>query len=179
MKQSLYSAYEEKITEAEEKIYAKREEERDALREQLAESDMDVSKEMMEEMEQLISELGEEQMEQLEEAMDLVESLEVIDPHMSKEDLEELKRKHRASEEKALLKADMDYLKGMVKLQQKSAGIIGGMSGSGFTAAASAGAVPGYDPGLSIFSGGTVSMESAAQIAGVDAGFSGGFDVSI
>ena len=49
--------------------------------------------------------------------------MEMIDPHMTKEDLEELKRKHRASEQKAMMKADMDYLKGMIKLQNEGKGI--------------------------------------------------------
>ena len=47
----------------------------------------------------------------------MLEDMEIINPHMSKEDLEDLKRKHRASEEKAMVKADMDYLKGMIKHQ--------------------------------------------------------------
>ncbi len=47
--------------------------------------------------------------------MEMLESMEIVDPHMSKEDLEDLKRKHRASEDKAIMKANMDYLKDMIK----------------------------------------------------------------
>ena len=64
--------------------------------------------------------------------MEMLENMEMIDPHMTKEDLDELKRKHRASEQKAMMKADMDYLKGMIKLN--SAGK--GMSSVSFPSAA-------------------------------------------
>ena len=56
-------------------------------------------------------ELGEEALEELEEVMEQFENLEVIDPHMSKAEFEELRTKHRASEDRAIIKADMDYLK--------------------------------------------------------------------
>ncbi|MCR4897278.1 MAG: hypothetical protein K5891_10935 [Lachnospiraceae bacterium] len=174
MRQSLFSAYEEKLTEAEDDIFAKREEEREAIEEKLSESGIDLSEDLTEELDRLLSELGEEQIAQLEEAMDLVESLEIIDPHMSKEDLEELKRKHRASEEKALMKADMDYLKGMVKLLQKQVGAVPGMSGGSTSAPGmDAGSmIPSFDPGFSEFSGGF----QMAPEGGIP---SGGFDISI
>ncbi|MCR4650168.1 MAG: hypothetical protein K5662_00290 [Lachnospiraceae bacterium] len=63
-----------------------------------------------------------EELRELEEAMEALEAMEVIDPHMSEEELEELKRHHRASEQKAMMKADMDYLKGMMKFMQDSGG---------------------------------------------------------
>jgi len=58
---------------------------------------------------------SEEELKELEEAMEMLETMEVVNPHMSKEDLEELKRKHRASEDKAIMKANMEYLKDMIK----------------------------------------------------------------
>ena len=46
--------------------------------------------------------------------------METVDPHMNEEDFEKLKRKHRDSEDKQMVKANMDYIKGMVKhLQEK------------------------------------------------------------
>ena len=64
---------------------------------------------------QELAEFGEEMFQQLEQAMELLEGMEFINPHMDEEDLEELKRKHRNQEEKAMVKADMDYLKEMIK----------------------------------------------------------------
>ena len=61
--------------------------------------------------------------------------MEVVDPHMSKEDFEDLKRKHRASENKAIVKANMEYLKDMIKHELGKAGRIPGMGG-GQTASA-------------------------------------------
>ncbi|MCR5397123.1 MAG: hypothetical protein K6E64_06585 [Lachnospiraceae bacterium] len=63
-----------------------------------------------------MSSLASEELERLDEAMEMLENLEVINPHMSKEDLKKLKIKHRNSEEKDLVKADMDYLKNMINL---------------------------------------------------------------
>ena len=46
-------------------------------------------------------------------SQEMLENMEIVDPHMSEEELEELKRKHRAAENKAIVKAEMDYLKGL------------------------------------------------------------------
>ena len=51
----------------------------------------------------------------LEDEMQLMESMEIIDPHMSEADFNKMKAKHRADEQKAIMKADMDYLKAIVK----------------------------------------------------------------
>jgi hypothetical protein len=47
---------------------------------------------------------------------------------MSREDFEELKRKHRAAECRAMVKADMDYLKGLLKHMQEKSGAVQGLS---------------------------------------------------
>lgn len=94
-------------------------EQREALSEELSESieeNGEISEEMMSELNAMISEFGEEELKQLEEKMEMLENIEVIDPHMSEEDFKKLKIKHRTSEEKSLVKADMEYLKGMLKL---------------------------------------------------------------
>ena len=69
--------------------------------------------------------------------MELMETMEVVDPHMSKADLEDLKRKHRASEDKAIMKANMEYLKDMIKHElTKNASMSGMGGGSGISSAA-------------------------------------------
>ena len=78
------------------------------------------SDELVSELNSMISEIGEEELKELEESMEFLESMEVIDPHMSKEDLSDLKRKHRSDEQKAMLKADMDYLKDLIKHRTES-----------------------------------------------------------
>ncbi len=70
---------------------------------------------MSKELSELISQFGEEEMQQLEESMQMLDLLEVIDPHMSEEELAKLKQKHRSAEERDLVKADMDYLKSMIR----------------------------------------------------------------
>lgn len=94
-----------KIEKAEDKIFEERE--------QMIEN-------MSDDMAQMISEYGEEELKQLEEAMEMYELMEVVDPNMSKEDFKKLKMKHRNAEEKAIVKADMEYLKGIIKLAQES-----------------------------------------------------------
>ena len=88
-----------------------REQEQQAMQEDLMESVEAMSKELSE----LISQFGEEEMQQLEESMQMLDLLEVIDPHMSEEELAKLRAKHRSAEERDLVKADMDYLKSMIR----------------------------------------------------------------
>ncbi len=99
MENALIAAREEEISKREDAIF-------DERQEKISEAA---------ELNEMLSEFGEEELRELEEAMEMLESMEIVDPHMSEEELEELKRKHRASEQKALVKADMDYLKGMIE----------------------------------------------------------------
>ena len=71
----------------------------------------------MDEFSREMSDLSAEALEKLDETMEMLDALEVVDPHMSEEDLEKLKRKHRSSEEKDIVKADMAYLRDMIKLE--------------------------------------------------------------
>lgn len=71
--------------------------------------------EMVADLNSMIAEFGEEELKKLEEEMEQLEELEVVSPHMSDADLKKLKTKHRNAENKALIKADMDYLKGIIK----------------------------------------------------------------
>lgn len=106
---------EEKIYKAEDEIFERREDMLDEIQESFEESGIEISDDMMAELNAMVSEMGEDMLEELEEAMQMLEEMEIIDPHMSEEDLEELKRKHRNQEAKAMMKADMDYLKAMIK----------------------------------------------------------------
>ena len=111
-------------------------------------------------MNELVSRLGEKELEKLEETMEAFEEMEVVDPHMTKEEFEELKKKHRNSENKAIVKAEMDYLKDTIKHQQmKGAGLTG-------TPGSSAAGVPA----VSLPGGGT---------GGFAGGMTAGFDVSV
>lgn len=83
------------------------------------ELDEEMTEELSEEVSKMIEEFGQEEMELLEETMEMLEQLEAVNPHMSDEQLEDLKRKHRASEDKALTKANMEYLKGVMKQLEK------------------------------------------------------------
>lgn len=113
------------IERAEDEIREQQEEYADGIRaefEELAEEyelDDEMTEELSEEMSQMIEEFGQEEMELLEETMEMLEQMEAVNPHMSDEQLENLKRKHRASEDKALTKANMDYLKGVIKQLEK------------------------------------------------------------
>ena len=133
----LASAEEEKITEKEDAIFDAREEMLDAALQQMQEGEASFSEEELKELNEMISEFGEEELKELEEAMELMETMEVVDPHMSKADLEDLKRKHRASEDKAIMKANMEYLKDMIKHELAKNASMPGMGGGGISSAAS------------------------------------------
>lgn len=108
---------EEEVVEKEDEIF----EERQAMIEEaVSRADQNPEKysgEMLAELNASIAEFGEEELKELEETMEMLEEQEILNPHMSPEKLEELKRKHRASEQKAMVKADMDYLKNLIKHQ--------------------------------------------------------------
>ena len=126
---AITQAEEEKITEKEDEIFDEREVMLEEALAQIEESGAAVSDEMMADLNKMISEFGEEELKELEEAMEMLENMEVVDPHMSKEDFEDLKRKHRASENKAIAKANMEYLKNMIKHELGKAGRTPGMGG--------------------------------------------------
>lgn len=129
VKNALIMAKEEQVTKKEDTIFDERKEMLRDAREQFSESQ--ISEDMISDLNEMISEFGEEELMQLEEAMEMLENMEVIDPHMSEEDLEDLKRKHRAAENKAIVKANMDYLKDTIKQQLGKVGSVPGMSGGG------------------------------------------------
>ncbi|MCR4907325.1 MAG: hypothetical protein K5985_00720 [Lachnospiraceae bacterium] len=105
--------------------------------EKISEREDEVFEEELSNLNNMLSELGDDELKNLEDAMELLENMELIDPHMSEEELDELKRKHRAAESRALLKADMDYLKGKLALmQEKGVSLSGINNGELFISAA-------------------------------------------
>ena len=60
----------------------------------------------------------------------MFEAMEVVDPHMSEDKLRELKQKHRDAENKAILKANMEYLKSTIKHETEKGVSLPGMGGS-------------------------------------------------
>ena len=135
IKDAIIEEQENKVSEAEDEIFEEREAMIEEAQEELEEKNEEVTDEMMAEMNEEISELGEEMLEQLEETMEMLEELEMLDPHMDEEQLDKVKKKHRASEDKALMKADMDYLKSMVKHQMDQMGSSKGLSFGGGSSA--------------------------------------------
>ena len=104
--------------------------------------------EALEQMQEGSASFSEEELKELEEAMEMLETMEVVNPHMSKEDLEELKRKHRSSEDKAIMKANMEYLKDMIKHELGKNVSMPGMGGSGISPATSMSMPQGMGMGI-------------------------------
>ncbi|MBR1701392.1 MAG: hypothetical protein IJ716_05500 [Lachnospiraceae bacterium] len=163
---SMVQASEEQVTEREDAIFEEREEMLSEITEGMEDSGAEISDDRMAELNEMIAEFGEEELKQLEEEMEMLENMEVIDPHMSKEDLEDLKRKHRSAENKAIMKANMDYLKTMIKhsLQVGGAGASGG-AGSGNSVAG--GGIPAISAGVDVAVSG-VDCSAAASVPSID-----------
>ncbi|MCR5665202.1 MAG: hypothetical protein K6G01_00095 [Eubacterium sp.] len=115
IKSSVFDAVQEEIEKQQDAIF----EEREAM---IAEAAEEYPQEMLAEINEMIAEFGEEELKELEELSELFDQMEIVDPHMSEEDLEKLKKKHRASEQKAITKADMEYIKDMVNLMEERGG---------------------------------------------------------
>ncbi len=115
IKNALITEKEEEVTKREDAVFDERQKLISDAAEEMRDRGVQNSQDMLSELGKILAEFGEEELKELEEAMEMLEDMEIVDPHMSKEDLEELKRKHRADEQKAIVKADMDYLKGMIK----------------------------------------------------------------
>ncbi len=115
---ALIGSTEEDLEAKEDEVLKAREEALDKAREE------GLSQDLLEELGKMLSDFGEDELKELEEAMSFLEELEFADPNMSEEDLEELKRKHRNSENKAIVKANMEYLRSYIKHQVQSAGTL-------------------------------------------------------
>lgn len=120
IRETVLDAAQEKLSKAEDEIFEERQELFDDLSSEMKERGEELNNDLMNELSEMVSELGEDMMKQLEETMEMLEDMEVVDPHMSEEDFEDLKRKHRIAENKAIMKADMDYLKEIIKYTLES-----------------------------------------------------------
>ena len=140
-------AEEDKIADAEDEIFEKRQEAIDEAMEELAAR----GEEITEELNETLADLGEDLIAELEDQMEALQDMEILNPHMSEEKLEEVKRKHRAAEERAILKANMEYFKATMKhtASAKDNGFAASGAGTG---------------GVS-----NMAIPSAAEIAGVSA----------
>ncbi|MBR1392159.1 MAG: hypothetical protein IJ567_12135 [Lachnospiraceae bacterium] len=133
------NAAEDQIADREDAVLEEREEMAHELAEQIGTRHIEISDDELAELNEMLAELGEDELKDLEEAMDIFESMEVVDPHMSKEELVNLKRRHRDSENKAIVKANLDYLKKMITISSGSSGA-SNTSGSAPVGSTSAGA---------------------------------------
>ena len=115
LKNAMVSAEEEKVSEKEDAVFYERQSMLEEETAELKDSSSAHAEQAMTKLNEMIAEFGEDELKELEESMEMLENMEIIDPHMSKEDLKELKTKHRNDENKAIVKADMDYLKEMIK----------------------------------------------------------------
>lgn len=117
LRQDVVAMQEEKVRKLEDEVFEDREETFDEYVEEFQELGEELTEDELAELNQFVSEMSEEVLEELEESMELLEEMEVVDPHMSEEDLSKLKQKHRSSEGKDMVKADMDYLKSLIKYE--------------------------------------------------------------
>ncbi len=113
---AMIAAEEEKIIEQQDDIFEARQEMLSDMLAEAAEQGRELSEDALAGMIELTNEFGEDMMEQLEESMEALECMEIINPHMDQDDLEKLITKHRSSEEKDMVKADMEYLKDTISL---------------------------------------------------------------
>ena len=114
--------------------------EAEKTQEEIEQRTEELTEQAVEQMNEFTEEMSDEESEMLREMSELVDAMEIVDPHMNEEDLSKLKLKHRLSEQKSLLKADMEYLKSVFKdmnskgltmpggLGTMSSGISSGMS---------------------------------------------------
>ena len=162
IRSNVIDAAQEELTKQEDAVFDERKDMLEELKMQQAEKAAEISEEEMTELNEMIAEFGEDELQELQEAMELLESMEIINPHMSREDLDELKRKHRNEEYKAIMKAEMDYLKDMIKyIQEKNIRIMGSssfMKDYNFSPMV----MPGAEMGLN---GGEISVPGGAGIA--------------
>ena len=83
--------------------------------EKLKETQSEISDDMIASVDAMIDAITETEQEMLSEMAEMLENMEILDPHMSEEELAKLKTKHRNAENKEIVKADADYWKAMMK----------------------------------------------------------------
>ena len=88
-------------------------------------------RQLMRELQQEMQDLMEDSMQDLEQEMLSAEELTATRVNMDPEDLEALKKKHRAEELREILEADMKYLKALFQKYQQDKKNAGSSQGSG------------------------------------------------
>ena len=161
IKQAMTENSEEEIAAREDAVFEERQDMLDEAMEMTSGRSEEASESMLSDINAMIAEYGEDLLEELEEQMEQLENMEIVDPHMSEEDLEELKRKHRAAESRAMVKADMDYLKGLLKHMQEK-----GSSGQNYSGRGIQGSIYQASPAVSVS-----DMAGLVFSASTDTGF--------
>ncbi len=142
---------------------AEEDEEQEYTDEELKKMTEELSEELQEKMEQDITEW----MRELEEQMALEEQMEsfseFVSPHMTEEDLENLKKKHRAKELLEITKADMEYLKSMFEKYEKEKA-----ENSGLSSISKDGFFSGSSLGFSASTGTSIGEAVATEGVSVD-----------
>ena len=122
-------------------------EDTELAKEDLLEQSDELTEDMASDLEAVLQELEDEMAK--EEQMEALS--EFIGPHVSEEDLEEIRKKHRAKELLEITKADMKYLKAMFeKYQRERAEAVGGGYSSG--GKSETGGLPGMHLSVSVSS---------------------------
>ena len=101
------------------------EEMKKAMEEALKQLEEELAEEMTEEMAEMLEELSAEMQEEMLEELklsDFMEQMAAPPKEMTRTELEQYKNKHRNDEAKALIKADMEYMKAMFDLYSKGKG---------------------------------------------------------
>lgn len=131
-------------------------------------------KKLMEEFEEIMRELEEEG------GLDLEELMPIVPREMDPEDLELLKKKHRAQEMRDIMQADMKYLKAMFnKLERERQEGIESIK-SAVSPEASAGSSRGPGGGVSLELGGVVAAQGAQPLTQITVMTEGGsIDISL
>ena len=136
-------------------------EETEKIQEEMAEKIEETQEEMTEQMSSFVDEMSDKESEMLREMSEMIDAMEIVDPHMSEEELNRLKTKHRFSEQKALMKADMDYLKDVFKqIDGRNHAAMPGMNNS-----TSMGSFASFGGGISPMGGAMLSVDSGGSDA--------------
>lgn len=134
----------------------------------------DLVEESLENIEQLEDELMDEFSDMSEEILDemaeaLEDLMEVVNPHMDREDFEKLKTKHRLDEQKEIVKADTEYLKEYLKSIQNGSGSAANSSNTSNNAVGSGSVGANHiSEGMVGFTGPIAGENMAATIGMVD-----------
>ena len=100
----------------------------DGMRSQMGDG-AELSDEMIAQIDAMVESMTEEERAFLDEQEELLQSMEVVDPHMSSEQLQKLKLRHRTSENKEIVKAHSEYYKGLMRYYSEHGAQTPGMGG--------------------------------------------------